>query len=57
MEIKLEDICVWHINPSNEKCKNCKIDEDNYHCPDYLNRIKAIETYRPEEVSPTIKSM
>jgi hypothetical protein len=54
MEIKLEDICVWHINPGNEKCKNCKIDENNYHCPEYLSRIKVIEKYRPEQVSPSI---
>jgi hypothetical protein len=51
MELKLEErvkICVRHINPFDENCRGCRIDEDNYHCPDYLSQKDAIRLYRPE---------
>lgn len=46
--IKLEDVCIGHINSRNEDCRSCKMDEHNEDCSDYLNRTQAIEKYRPE---------
>ena len=53
MELRLEQICIGHINPRNENCKGCKMDEDNYHCPNYLSQIDAVRIYRPEQYSTT----
>lgn len=51
MELKLEEVCVGHIQSRNENCKICRMDEDNYHCPKYLSQKDAIKLYRPEQVS------
>lgn len=45
--IPLELICIGHINSRGEECKSCKIDEDNYHCPNYLSQKEAIRIYTP----------
>jgi hypothetical protein len=52
MELKLEDVCIGHINPRGEDCKGCKKDEENYHCPRYLSQKDAIRLYRPEYTFP-----
>jgi hypothetical protein len=56
MEIRLEDVCVWHINPGNDECRNCKIDEHNYDCPKYLGRMQSIKRFEPEMVPPSTYS-
>jgi hypothetical protein len=34
---ELENICVGHTIPRNERCVKCKVDEYNFNCPDYRN--------------------
>lgn len=43
MKIPLEEICIGHIVPRREDCKECKIDEYNKNCPYYKNRVELVK--------------
>ncbi|MFA5856151.1 MAG: hypothetical protein WC867_02240 [Candidatus Pacearchaeota archaeon] len=40
--VRLEDVCIGHINPRSERCNYCKIDEGNSYCSNYQSRITSI---------------
>lgn len=51
---KLELVCIGHIslvNLRSKDCTFCKLDEENYNCPNYLSVKAAIEKYRPGQPS------
>jgi hypothetical protein len=50
MELKLEEVCVGHIQSRNGNCSTCRMDEYNFNCPNYLSQKDAIKLYRPEQV-------
>lgn len=41
----LEEMCVGHITPRHENCRDCSIDNYNLNCPYYKSRKQAIEDF------------